>query len=310
MTFVGQDQWALVLGGSSGFGLATARNLSKLGLNLFIVHRDRKGSMGPIDTAFNEIRETGVKLVAFNTNALDENGRNSVIAGMADHLGGGKVRVLLHSIALGNLKPIAPVKRENEAVLEKLALSLGCTVERLRTSVQELFAQGETAVADLAESPNYDNTELISEEDMEQTIYNMGSSLLTWVQQIFARNMFAADTRVFGLTSEGNTLAWRGYAAVSAAKATLEALSRSIAREYAPYGIRCNILQPGVTETKALNLIPGSAHMKASALKRNPFGRLTTPEDVAGVIGLLSMPEAAWINGALIRVDGGEHISG
>ena len=310
MTFVGQDQWALVLGGSSGFGLATARKLAQLGLNLFVVHRDRRGSMGPIETAFNEIRESGVKLVAFNANALDEDGRNSVITGMADHLGGGKVRVLLHSIALGNLKPIAPVKRENDAVLEKLATSLGCTVERLRTSVQELFAQGETAVADLAETPNYDNAELICDEDMEQTIYNMGSSLLTWVQQIFARNMFAADTRVFGLTSEGNTLAWRGYAAVSAAKATLEALSRSIAREYAPYGIRCNILQPGVTETKALNLIPGSAHMKASALKRNPFGRLTTPEDVAGVIGLLSMPEAAWINGALIRVDGGEHISG
>lgn len=310
MTFAGQNQWALILGGSSGFGLASARSLARLGLNLFVVHRDRKGAMGPIDAAFEGIRASGVKLVAFNANALDQDGRQSIIAGMADHLGGGKVRVLLHSIALGNLKPIAPVGQNTTAALEKLAAAVGCSVERLRSSVNDLFAQGETAVADLADAPSYQDVELISEEDLEQTIYNMGSSLLTWVQQLFSRKMFAADTRVFGLTSEGNTLAWRGYAAVSAAKATLEALSRSIAREYAPFGVRCNILQPGVTETKALNLIPGSAHMKASALKRNPFGRLTTPEDVAEVVALMSLPAAGWINGSLIRVDGGEHISG
>ena len=57
-------------------------------------------------------------------------------------------------------------------------------------------------------------------------------------------------------------------------------------------------------------MIPGSAHLKAQARVRNPFGRLTSPEDVANVIYLLSLPEAAWINGEVIRVDGGERISG
>jgi enoyl-[acyl-carrier protein] reductase I len=50
--------------------------------------------------------------------------------------------------------------------------------------------------------------------------------------------------------------------------------------------------------------------MKAQARLRNPFRRLTTPRDVANVIGLLATDEAAWINGEVIRVDGGEHISG
>ena len=59
-----------------------------------------------------------------------------------------------------------------------------------------------------------------------------------------------------------------------------------------------------------LRLIPGSAHLKAVARLKNPFRRLTTPEDVAKVIHLLSLPEAAWVNGEVIRVDGGEHISG
>jgi NAD(P)-dependent dehydrogenase (short-subunit alcohol dehydrogenase family) len=78
----------------------------------------------------------------------------------------------------------------------------------------------------------------------------------------------------------------------------------------APYGIRSNIVQAGVTDTAALRLIPGAAHLMAQALLRNPSGRLTTPSDVAEVLHLLARPEAAWINGEVIRADGGEHIGG
>ena len=116
----------------------------------------------------------------------------------------------------------------------------------------------------------------------------MGTSLLGWVQELFTRGLFARDARVFGLTSEGNELAWKGYAAVGAAKVALESLSRSIAVEFAPYGIRCNVIQAGITFTPAQDAIPGSAHMRAQALSRNPFGRLTTPRDVANVIALLA----------------------
>jgi len=57
-------------------------------------------------------------------------------------------------------------------------------------------------------------------------------------------------------------------------------------------------------------MIPGNAHLKAQARIRNPFKRLTTPKDVANVVYLLSLPESSWINGEIIRVDGGEGISG
>ena len=150
---------------------------------------------------------------------------------------------------------------------------------------------------------------LLGKEDMEQTIYSMGTSLLDWVQMLFDHKLFAADARVLGLTSEGNQVAWKVYAAVSAAKVALESISRSIAVEFGAYGIRSNILQPGVTPTPALKLIPGSEKMKAVASLRNPFQRCTTPEDVANVVALMCMDEAAWINGTIIRVDGGEHIS-
>ena len=83
-----------------------------------------------------------------------------------------------------------------------------------------------------------------------------------------------------------------------------------MAVELAPYGIRSNLIQAGVSDTQGLRAIPGSEHLKAQALARNPFGRLTTPRDVANAIYLLCRDEAAWINGEIIRVDGGEHVSG
>ena len=89
----------------------------------------------------------------------------------------------------------------------------------------------------------------------------------------------------------------------------LESISRAIAVEFGPYGIRSNVLQAGVTDTPALRLIPGSARMVAHSLMRNPLGRLTTPMDVANVICLMCTPEAAWVNGTVIRVDGGENVS-
>jgi NAD(P)-dependent dehydrogenase (short-subunit alcohol dehydrogenase family) len=162
----------------------------------------------------------------------------------------------------------------------------------------------------LAKEPEYNEEFFLTDEDIANTIYSMGTSLYTWVKDIFNRNLFAEDARVLGLTSEGNEVAWRGYAAVSAAKVALESISRSIAFEFGPYGIRSNILQPGVTDTPALRLIPGSTHMAAHSRLRNPLGRLTTPEDVGNVVYVMSLDETAWINGTIIRVDGGERIAG
>lgn len=266
-------EWALVIGGSSGFGLATARALGRRGMSVCVIHRDRRGAMPRIEADFDEIRSHGSGFLALNLDALSAEGRTTALDLLEESVGAtGRVRMLLHSIALGNLKPLAPVP----------------------PAIRQETEYGDA---------------LIEDEDMARTIYSMGTSLLSWVQDVFARGLFTEDARVFGLTSEGNQVAWRGYAAVSAAKAALESVSRSIAVEFAPYGIRSNIIQPGVTDTPALRVIPGNERMRAVAEKRNPFGRLTRPEDVAEFICLMCRPEAAWVNGAVIPVDGGERIA-
>ena len=212
--------------------------------------------------------------------------------------------------AFGNLKLIGPEAPAGTDARAAVARGLGVDGARLAEVADGLFDEGVDGVQGIASPPPYAQDAFLEDEDMVRTIYAMGTSLLTWTQDLLARKMFAPDARVLGMTSEGNEVAWKGYAAVAAAKVALESVSRSIAVEMAHFGIRCNIVQAGVTDTPALRMIPGSGHLKAQARTRNPFGRLTTPEDVANVIYLLSLPEAAWINGAIIRVDGGEHISG
>ncbi len=305
------DQWALVLGGSSGFGLATAQKLASHGMNQCIVHRDRRGALKRIEPEFDKIREAGVKLVTFNLDALDPEKRSEVIDALAEAMGSdGHVRVLLHSIAFGNLKLLVHEAPRSDRTLAALASKLGIDAGKLREAADELFSSDGDALHTLASPPEYSNENFLEDEDFERTIFSMGTSLLGWVQMLFDRKLFDEDARVFGLTSEGNSVAWKGYAAVAAAKVALESLARSIAVEYAPHGIRCNVIQAGITETPALAAIPGNAQLKSQARLRNPFGRLTTPADVAGMIYLLSTEEAAWVNGTVIRVDGGEHISG
>ena len=267
--------------------------------------------MRRIEPEFDAIREKGVSLLTFNKDALDSGIRSDILDDLSEALGdGGTIRVVLHSIAFGNLKLIAPEAPGSNEARQRLAQVLGVAESALEEAADTLFQEGVDGVQGLTSPPHYAADSYIEEEDMARTIHSMGTSLLGWTQDLLNRGMFATDARVLGLTSEGNAVAWKGYAAVAAAKVALESVSRSIAVEMAPFGIRSNIVQAGVTDTPALRMIPGSSHLKAQARTRNPFGRLTLPEDVANVIYLLSLPEAAWINGEVIRVDGGERISG
>ncbi len=303
--------WALILGGSGGFGLATAEKLAKHGMNLCIVHRDRRGAMARITPRFEALKDHGIELMTFNVDALGDEGRQTVLHQLETKLSDsdGKIRLLLHSIAFGNLKPLTRYQNDLSHISAIQAVASECSIhdDTLQRAVNQAFEHGATALHLVSDPPEYGDT-LIDKEDFTHTIHAMGSSIVEWVQDIFHSNLFADDARVLSLTSEGNTIAWKGYAAVSAAKAVLESVTRAIAVEFAPYGIRANVIQAGVTDTPALRMIPGNKRIKAHSKLRNPFGRLTTPEDVANVICLLCTDEAAWINGTLLCADGGERV--
>lgn len=307
------DYWAFIIGGSSGFGLATAQKLAEHGMNLCIVHRDRRGAMPKIEPVFDKLRAAGVQVLTFNLDALSVEGRTQVLDQLGDTLGqNGKIRMLLHAVAFGNLKLLAPYNNSGAPKLarKKLAREARLSQDHMDRIIGDAFSEGFDALHILVDdSDDYNNRLFLEKEDFTRTLHAMGFNIVEWAQDILSREFFSSDARVLSLTSEGNSMAWRGYAAVAAAKSVLESVSRAMARELAPYGIRSNVIQAGITDTPALQAIPGNKRMRAHAKLRNPLGRLTTPEDIANVIFLLCLNEAAWINGALICADGGERIS-
>lgn len=262
MEFKNDNYWAVILGGSSGLGLGTAQKLAASGMNICIVHRDRKEQLAEIEATFNRLRESGINLLTFNTDALKESNRTEILADLKNKMGtDGSVRVLIHSIAKGNLKPMLGIDKD-----------------------------------------------VLNNADFHHTIDAMAISLYDWTQALINQGFFSKSARVISFTSEGNTKAWPYYAAVSAAKATLEAITRNMAVEFAPLGITSNCIQAGAVDTAALKAIPGSDKYAAIALKKNPFKRLTTPSDIGNLVYLLCKDEAAWINGTVLKADGGESL--
>jgi len=150
----------------------------------------------------------------------------------------------------------------------------------------------------------------ISVEQMEMTLDVMAHSLVYWTQDLFQNNLLKKGAKIFAMTSSGGTRVWPTYGAVSAAKAALESHCRQLALELGPHGVSVNAIRAGVTDTPALRKIPGHEQMIEIAKGRNPWKRLTRPEDVADIIALLIHNEAAWLTGDTLGVDGGEDIVG
>jgi enoyl-[acyl-carrier protein] reductase III len=150
----------------------------------------------------------------------------------------------------------------------------------------------------------------IRSADMNMTLDVMAHSLVYWVQGLFQAGILLKGAKIFAMTSAGGHRAWPSYGAVSAAKAALESHIRQLAVELAPYGISANAIRAGVTDTPASRKIPGSDQMFERALTHNPGKRLTTPEDVAGLLVALSLCNCTWMTGNCIGVDGGEDLLG
>ncbi len=254
------SNWALILGASSGFGAATARVLAHRGMNIVGIHLDAKATLPSARAVQADIESAGRRAMFINMNAASAEKRANAIEKMAE--AGVKVKVMLHSLAFGSLKPMVGETRE----------------------------------------------ESLDQKQVEMTVDVMANTLVYWAQDLAWANLFADDARIFSMTSEGNQRILPAYGAVSAAKVALESHTRQLAVELASRNIKVNCIQAGITDTPALRAIPGHEQMVEFARRRNPYNRLTTPDDVSHAIAELARPGLAWMTGNVIRIDGGEFI--
>jgi len=107
------------------------------------------------------------------------------------------------------------------------------------------------------------------------------------------------------LSSTGNLIYIDNYAGHGTNKAAVEAMARYAAVELGEMGIRVNSVSGGPIETDALRAFTNYEEVKAETVKRSALNRMGTPEDLAGAIYFLCTPEASWITGQTLVVDGG-----
>jgi 2-deoxy-D-gluconate 3-dehydrogenase len=93
--------------------------------------------------------------------------------------------------------------------------------------------------------------------------------------------------------------------AYAASKGGIAQLTKAQANEWAPLGIRVNAVAPGWVETELTQAIREDAQRFAEISARIPVGRWATPEDIAGAVAFLCLPESEYVNGHVFPVDGG-----
>ncbi len=141
-----RDNWALILGASSGFGEASSLELARAGMHIFGVHLDRKSTMSNVERIVGEIQGMGRRAVFFNMNAADAERRSEALDKMEQVLAeegrNATIKLLLHSLAFGTLKPfIAPTQQE--AIKQSdMDMTVDVMAHSLVYWVQDLVSRG------------------------------------------------------------------------------------------------------------------------------------------------------------------------
>jgi NAD(P)-dependent dehydrogenase (short-subunit alcohol dehydrogenase family) len=142
-----------------------------------------------------------------------------------------------------------------------------------------------------------------SPDEWRETIdKNLGSAFS--VVRSAVRRLGPDGGSIVLVSSAAAAVGLANHEAIAAAKAGLEGLARSAAVTYAP-SVRVNVVAAGLVETPLSRPLLGSDLARKASEAMHPLGRIGRPEDVAAAVRFLLSPEATWITGQTLGVDGG-----
>ena len=184
-------------------------------------------------------------------------------------------------------------------ILEK-DISVEAQVQEIYAAVMERFGRIDVLVNNAADGDmeGIDTIEAITQAVIDDTFaVNVRGSILMTREMIKHRGDYG---RIINLSTDASQV-FAGQIAYGASKATLEALTRSIALEVAQYGFTVNCIAPGPTQTGWID-----AALEETVIPMIPMGALMQPEDIAETILFLSGRQARMITGQVIKVSGGK----
>jgi enoyl-[acyl-carrier protein] reductase III len=175
-------------------------------------------------------------------------------------------------------------------------------IERMFAEIEQKFGRLDILVNNAASGVARSAMELgVDEWDWTMNI-NARAALLCSQK---ASRLMKDGGAIVNISSLGSRLVMPVYTAVGISKAALEALTRYLAIELAPQGIRVNAIAAAAVETEALKLYTADPNLPRTMVTSTPVGRMVQPEDVANVVAFLCSDDAIMIRGQIIVIDGG-----
>lgn len=143
----------------------------------------------------------------------------------------------------------------------------------------------------------------MSEEDFESVVNTNLTGAFRTAQKVLSGMMKKKNGRVIFIGSVVGMLGSTGQVNYASTKSGLVGMARSFAREYGSRNITFNVVAPGFVETDMTAVL--SEELRSKYVAQIPLGRFCSTDEISGVVKFLASPEAGYITGALVPVDGG-----
>ena len=151
---------------------------------------------------------------------------------------------------------------------------------------------------------NFINVKMNMEDEQFDEVIQANLKSAFWLTRSASRHMVRArQGRIIYISSISGIRGNAGQSNYSASKAGLIGFAKSVAKELAKRNITCNVIAPGFIETDMTSVLPDA--VKEGVKPLIPMRRFGKPEEIAGVVAFLAGPQASYMTGSVIMVDGG-----
>lgn len=244
------------------------------------------------------------------------NGKVALVTGASKGIGAGIAKELAAAgaavVANYASDPIggAAVVREimssgGRAVAIQADVTMSTEVARLLDETHRAFGQLDILVNNAGVYRPMPLVDLTEDEFHREFNVNVLAPLLVTRE---ALEYFAPNACVINIGSGASQMCPSGFSVYAASKSALDAITRVLAKELAPRGLRVNSINPGATlseGTQSAGLYGGESDFEKQLVAMTPLGRIGTPTDIAKIATFLASDDAGWLTGEVILASGG-----